>query len=89
VLGYLPEQRHHPQRLQPYPLSPNAWHQLEVRVTINDANSQVQTWLDGQPLADLSRTESLGTSPIGRLQLGENIGGRSYELALDDLAQTP
>jgi hypothetical protein len=71
------------------PLSPNAWHQLEVRVTINDANSQVQTWLDGQPLADLSRTESLGTSPIGRLQLGENIGGRSYELALDDVALTP
>jgi hypothetical protein len=71
------------------PVAPNSWHQLEVRVTINDASSQVQTWLDGQPLADLTRTESLGTTPIGRLQLGENIAGRSYELALDDVALLP
>src|SRR6266511_813115 len=70
-------------------ISPNAWHTLEVRVTINDANSQTQTWLDGQPVADLTKTEALGTTPIGRLQLGENITGRSYDLALDDLTLAP
>jgi hypothetical protein len=65
------------------------WHSLEVRVTIDGGNSQTQTWLDGQPVADLTKTESLGTTPIGRFQLGENITGRSYDVALDELSLTP
>ena len=71
------------------PLSSGVWHSLELRVSINDANSQVQTWLDGQPLADLTKAESLGTTPIGRIQLGENITGRTYDVAFDDVSVTP
>jgi chitodextrinase len=69
-------------------VSPAAWHKLEVRTTVNGDASQTQTWLDDQPVPDLSKTESLGTTPIGRIQLGENIAGRSYDLALDDVAVT-
>ena len=68
------------------PVSNGAWHSLEVRVLVNDASSQVQTWLDGQPIADLTKIESLGTTPIGRIQLGENITGRTYDVAFDDVS---
>jgi hypothetical protein len=62
-----------------------AWHSVEVHVVINGATSQTETWLDGQSVPDLSKTESLGTTPVGRLQLGENIAGRTYDVAFDDV----
>jgi fibronectin type III domain protein/calcineurin-like phosphoesterase family protein len=71
------------------PLSSGVWHSLEVRAMINDANSQVQTFLDGQPVPDLTKTESLGTTPIGRIQLGENITGRTYDVSFDDVLVAP
>jgi hypothetical protein len=60
-----------------------------VHVVINDTTSQTETWLDGQSVPDLSKTESLGTTPIGRIQLGENITGRTYDLAFDDVTVGP
>ena len=66
-------------------ISPGVWHKLELHTVINGAASQTETWLDDQPVADLTRTESLGTTPIGRIQLGENIAGRSYDVAFDDV----
>jgi Fibronectin type III domain len=63
-----------------------AWHSLTVHVVIAGAASQVETWLDDQPVADLTKTESLGTTPVGRLQVGENISGRAYDVAFDDVA---
>ena len=66
-----------------------AWHSVEVHVVINDTTSQTETWLDGQSVPDLSKTESLGTTPIGRIQLGENITGRTYDVAFDDLTVGP
>jgi Fibronectin type III domain/Calcineurin-like phosphoesterase len=67
------------------PISPGVWHKLELHVVINGSSSQTQTWLDDQPVPDLSKTESLGTTGIGRIQLGENIAGRSYDVAYDDV----
>jgi hypothetical protein len=29
---------------------------------------------------------SLGTTPVGKLQVGENISGRSYDVTLDDVS---
>ena len=61
------------------------WHKLEVHVVISGSNSRTETWLDDQAVPDLTKTESLGTTPIGRIQLGENIAGRSYDVAFDDV----
>jgi hypothetical protein len=66
-------------------ISPGVWHKLELHTVVNGAASQTETWLDDQPVSDLTRTESLGTTPIGRIQLGENIAGRSYDVAFDDV----
>ena len=48
------------------------WHELQVHVTIAGASSLVETWYDGAVIGALTRTDSLGTNPIGRLQLGDN-----------------
>jgi hypothetical protein len=69
--------------------STGAWHELEVHVAVNGDASRTQTFLDGQPVAALSKTESLGTTPVGRVQVGENIAGRSYDVGFDDVAVNP
>jgi hypothetical protein len=43
-------------------------------------------WLDGTKITALSKTQNLGTGAIGRIQLGDNSGSRTYDVALDDIA---
>jgi hypothetical protein len=69
-------------------VSPGQWHEVQVHVQVNHAEpgaGQVQVWYDGTPVAELSRTEDLGTAPIGRLQLGENSAERTFDIAFDDV----
>jgi acid phosphatase type 7 len=61
------------------------WHTLQVHVTIADTASQIQVWCDGAQVSALSKTDSFGTNPVGRIQLGENTSGRIYDVALDDV----
>jgi len=42
-------------------------------------------WLDGVRINDLSRTEGLGGTAIGRIQLGDNSTGRTYDVAFDNV----
>ena len=42
--------------------------------------------LDGSRIAALSTTGSFGTTSIGRVQLGENGTGKTYDVAFDDVA---
>jgi hypothetical protein len=56
-----------------------------VRAFINGTNSQVEVWLDGIHIDALNKIEVLGTTPIGRVQLGDNTGARTYDVALDDV----
>jgi chitodextrinase len=66
-------------------VSQHVWHQLQTHVHINGASGQVEVWLDGVQVAGLSNTESLGTNPIGILQLGENSTGKNFDVAFDEL----
>ena len=61
------------------------WHTLQVHTLVNATAGQVETWLDGTKVPELSKTESLGTTGIGKLQLGDDNTGRSYDVAFDDL----
>src|SRR5512138_945025 len=61
------------------------WHDLQARVTINGPTSQSDVWLDGVPIPALSKTEAMGSTLIGRVQLGENSTGRTYDVAFDDV----
>jgi fibronectin type 3 domain-containing protein len=64
-------------------ISQGVWHDLQIRVVINGTASQTEVWFDGSRVDALSKIESLGTTPIGRIQLGENSAGRTYDIAFD------
>ncbi|MDX6720297.1 MAG: large repetitive protein [Solirubrobacteraceae bacterium] len=70
-------------------ISTGVWHVVQVRLTVADTASRTQTMLDGLPVAALSKTESLGTAAIGRLELGESTTGGAYSVVFDDVFADP
>jgi hypothetical protein len=64
----------------------SGWHSLEFHAKINGVASQTDVWLDGAPVGSLSLTLDLGTTPIGKVQIGEvNTAGRVYNVVFDDV----
>ena len=63
-------------------VSTGAWHELEVHATIS--TGKLQVWLDGVPVASMSRTDNLGTTPVGRVYVGEPATGRVFDVAFDN-----
>ena len=67
----------------------NAWHTLQVHVTINGLSSSTQVWLDRTPITALSLTNiNLGTVPIGRLELGDPsslTSPHTFDVAFDNV----
>jgi chitodextrinase len=61
------------------------WYEGRVHVTLNGAASAVEVFLDGARVATLSGSQSLGTTPIGRVQLGDDAAGKQYDIVFDDL----
>ncbi len=61
------------------------WHDLQARATVNGSAGQTQVWLDGVQITDLSKTEALGSTSVGRIQLGDNSTGRTYDVAFDNV----
>jgi chitodextrinase len=61
-----------------------AWHELEVHVLINGASSLIEVWLDGTKISALSKTDSLGTSAVGRVYIGDPASGRTFDYAFDN-----
>jgi parallel beta-helix repeat protein len=67
------------------PISTGVWHEVQVRVRINGTSGEAETWFDGVRIASLSTVENFGTTPIGRLQVGENSSAKTYDVAFDDV----
>jgi hypothetical protein len=68
-------------------LNDGQWHEVELRARIS--SPQTDVWLDGVHLPELSLTQSLGSTPIGRLQLGENSPGKTYDVVFDEVVVDP
>jgi hypothetical protein len=65
----------------------SGWHELELHTVINGTASTIEVWLDGARVDALSTTAAnLGTTPIGKVQIGEVQNGRTYDVVLDDAA---
>ncbi len=65
----------------------SGWHALELHLLVNDTSSTIEVWLDGSPVTDLTTTAaSLGTTPVGRLQIGDVQTARTYTVAYDQVA---
>jgi len=61
------------------------WHTIEIHTVVNGAASQVEVWLDGARIDALSKTLSLGTTPIGRLVIGDDATTKTYSVVFDDI----
>jgi fibronectin type 3 domain-containing protein len=65
------------------PISTGTWHELEVHALINGTSSLVEVWLDGTKV--ITKTaESLGTTGIGRLYIGDNSTGSTFDFVFDN-----
>ena len=68
-------------------VSTGSWHDLEVHLLINGASSLVEVWLDGTKV--ITKTaESLGTTPVGRIYIGDNTTGHTFDYAFDNVVLT-
>jgi hypothetical protein len=59
------------------------WHEVQVHLVVNGANGLVELWYDGSLVS--SKSENLGTTGIGRVQVGDNASGKTYDVAFDDV----
>jgi WD40 repeat protein len=60
-----------------------AWHTALVHVVVSGAASTVEVWLDGTEL--MGATDDLGTADVGRIELGDMAGAKTFDVALDDV----
>ena len=73
-------------------VSRGAWHTVEMFGSINTADGtqgEMSVWLDGSPVAQLTGIQSLGTTPIGYLQLGDTSTAPTSDVFYDDVKADP
>ena len=64
-------------------VSSGAWHTVEL---YGDTGSgQVSVWLDGTLVGALTGPQSLGSTPIGHLQLGDTSSSDTFDVVFDDV----
>jgi chitodextrinase len=70
-------------------VSQGVWHTLRVHFLVGGVTASLEeVWLDGVKVDLLTRTDTLGTTPIGTVQLGEGSTARTYDIAYDDVQVT-
>lgn len=69
-------------------IGPGVWHRVELHAVVAGTSGRVDVWLDGSPVPELSLQQNLGTTPIGRVLVGDTVTGRTYDVAIDDVLVT-
>jgi fibronectin type 3 domain-containing protein len=64
-------------------ISAGSWHELEVHALINGNSSLVEVWLDGTKVIT-KNAEALGTTGVGRVYIGANATGSTFDFAFDN-----
>jgi hypothetical protein len=72
----------------PAPVDDGAWYVVRTHVVVDGSSSLVEVWLDGVLVSSVSGRQDLGTDPVGRVILGENGTGRTYDVVWDDAVVT-
>jgi phosphatidylinositol-3-phosphatase len=66
------------------------WHHLVVQTLIDGTASHVDVVLDDASIPQISNMESLGTTPLGRLRLGDGTTSHVFDVVFDEvLARVP
>jgi hypothetical protein len=66
-------------------VSTGTWHLLEAHLVVAGSSSKISVSLDGTPVSGLSLTDDFGTTPVQRIQFGDNSGGKTFDLYFDDI----
>jgi chitodextrinase len=64
-------------------VSTGSWHKLKVHILVNGTSSLVEVWLDGTKVIT-KNAESLGTTGVGRVYIGDPATGHTFDYAYDD-----
>ncbi|HEU4348262.1 MAG TPA: metallophosphoesterase, partial [Actinoplanes sp.] len=68
----------------PVSVATGVWHDVRLHVIVNGTASTTEVLFDGATVPALgSSTANLGSVPVGRVQVGENVAGRTADLAFD------
>jgi hypothetical protein len=68
-------------------VSSGAWHTAELYA--DTSSGQVSVWLDGAQISALTGPQSLGSTPIGYLQLGDTSTTNTFDTVFDDTQADP
>jgi chitodextrinase len=63
-----------------------AWHDIRAHISVSGSSSLIELWYDGTKI--VTSTQNLGTTPIGKLELGNSVTGRTYDLRFDNVLAT-
>jgi phosphatidylinositol-3-phosphatase len=66
-------------------ISKGVWHEAVVHLVVKGASGSDEVWIDGTKLTSISITDNFGTAAIGRLQLGDANGTRTFDVAFDNV----
>jgi parallel beta-helix repeat protein len=66
-------------------LNTGVWYEVKAHVVINGAASQVEVWVNGTKVTQLSGTVSLGSASVGAVEIGESVSQRTFDTVFDEV----
>ena len=66
-------------------IEPGTWYGVQVHLAIAGNNSAADVWLDDVSVPDLSHRFGLEDKTAGRIEIGDNTAGRSWDVSFDDV----
>jgi hypothetical protein len=61
------------------------WYEVRLHQVISGPGGRLDLWLDGVPVEAISGSQDLGVDPIGRIQIGDDNAGRTFDVVFDDV----
>jgi hypothetical protein len=61
------------------------WQEIQVHIVLDRNDTTVEVWLDDMPVSDLSQQFGLENDSVGRIEIGDNSAGRSFDVYFDDV----
>jgi fibronectin type 3 domain-containing protein len=65
------------------------WHTLQGRLRVGDPAGLAEVRFDGVKVDSLTNTATFGTTPIGRVEIGDTSTNRAFDIAFDEVAADP
>jgi len=63
----------------------NAWHSLELHLSVNGPQGYAEAWLDGAPVPEVAGAWDLGLNPVAHIMIGDEASGRTLTTYFDDV----